>query len=141
MEEALNVRLDWENILIHTSDASAEAYNKLHALWQNEMRRDYDPLLKRWLGAQLSSSLYPFAGLGGNLTERITIIGVRLAILRLALISAYSISNSQLHQYDVVRIVQSLSRFLDHLADPKFSLEIYGEAGWTRENRMLGLLN
>lgn len=141
MEEALHVRLDWENILIHTSDESVDAYNKLHALWKNEMQENFQPLLKRWLGAQLSSSLYPFAGLGESLTERVTIIGVRFAILRLALISAYSISNSQLHQDDVVRIVQSLSRFLDHLADPKFSLEIYGEAGWTKENRMLGLLN
>lgn len=141
MEQALKVRLDWENILIHTSDESADAYNKLHSLWKNEMQENFQPLLKRWLGAQLSTSLYPFAGLGESLTERVTIIGVRFAILRLALISAYSISNSQLHQYDVVRIVQSLSRFLDHLADPKFSLEIYGEAGWTKENRMLGLLN
>lgn len=140
MENALHVKLDWKNVLINTSDESLDAYNNLHALWQNEMQEVYTPLLKRWLAAQLSSSLYPFAGLGETLPERATIIGVRLAILKLALISTYSINAGKLYQDDVVRVVQSLSRFLEHLADSAFSLQIYKETGWDRENRMRGLL-
>ncbi len=140
MENALCVKLDWQNVLIHTSDKSLGAYNNLHSLWQNEMQEIYTQLLKRWLAAQLSSSLYPFAGLGETLPDRATIIGVRMAILKLALISAYSINGAKLHQDDVVRVVQSLSRFLEHLASPAFSLQIYKETGWDRENRMLGLL-
>ncbi len=141
MENALHVKLDWKNVLINTSDKSLDAYNNLHTLWKNEMQEVYTPLLKRWLAAQLSSSLYPFAGLGETLPERATIIGVRLAILKLALISTYSINAGKLYQDDVVRVVQSLSRFLDHLANPKFSLEIYAETGWNKENRMLGVLS
>lgn len=141
IEQALCARLDWEKILIHTSDDSLAAYNNLHNLWKNEMQEVYAPLLRRWLGAQLSSAFYPFAGLGHDLPERATIIGVRMAVLRLALMSAYSISNGKLHQDDVVRVVQSLSRFLDHLADPAFLLEIYAETGWSKEGRMLGLLD
>ena len=140
MEKALHAKLDWQNILIHTSDESLDAYNNLQALWKNEMQETYTPLLKRWIGAQLSSSLYPFAGLGETLTDRVTIIGVRLAIVKLALISIYSINNGKLHQDDVVRVVQSLSRFLEHLADPAFSLQIYKETGWDRESRLLGVL-
>ncbi len=140
MEAALCVKLYWKNIAIVTSDESIIAYEKLRALWQNEMQEVYSPLLKRWLGAQLSSSFYPFAGLGETLPDKVTIIGVRFAILRLALLSAYSINMGNLHQDDVVRVVQSLSRFLEHLAEPKFSLEIYAETGWSKENRMLGLL-
>ena len=141
IEQALCVTLDWQNILIQTSDASLPVYNKLYLLWKDQMQEIYSPLLKRWLAAQLSSSLYPFAGLGDSLPDRITIIGVRMAILRLALISAYSIKNGELHQDDVVRVVQSLSRFLDHLANPVFSLQIYTETGWDKESRMRGLLN
>lgn len=141
MEQALRVKLDWENILIETSDESLAAYNNLHELWQNEMQEIYAPLLKRWLCAQLSAAFYPFAGLGDILPERSTIIGVRLAIFRLALISAYSINDGELHQDDVVRIMQSLSRFLDHLANPVFSLQIYAETGWDKENRISGLLS
>jgi lysine-N-methylase len=141
MEQALHVTLDWDNVLINTDGGSLEAYNNLHKLWQGEMQEAYCPLLKRWLGAQLSASFYPFAGLGETLTERITIIGVRMAILRLALMSAYSIAGGKLLQNDVVRIVQSLSRFLDHLANSRFSLDIFTETGWIKEGRMLGLLN
>lgn len=140
IEQALHVTLDWKNILINTSDESLVAYNNLHKLWQNEMQEVYAPLLKRWLAAQLSSAFYPFSGLGNTLSARATIIGVRLAILRLALASAYGINKGILYQDDVVRVVQSLSRFLEHLANPSFSLEIYGETGWDRESRMLGLL-
>ena len=104
------------------------------------MQITYAPLLKKWLAAQLSSAFYPFAGLGETLQDKITIIGVRFSIFRLALISAYSMYGGKLHQDDVVRIVQSLSRFLEHLADPTFSLQIYAETGWDKESRMLGLL-
>jgi lysine-N-methylase len=141
MENALRAKLDWQNVLINTSDESLAAYDNLQKLWQDEMRNDYAPLLKRWLGAQISAAFYPFAGLGANLTERITIIGVRLAIIKLALKSTYSVNSGKLHQDDVVRVVQSLSRLLDHLADPKFSLEIYNETGWIKENRLFGLLS
>ncbi len=140
MERALNVVLDWENVLIKTNDNSLASYNDLWMLWENEMKDSYAPLLKRWLAAQFSASLYPFAGLGETLIDRITVISVRFAILRLALISAYSMNDRNLHQDDVVRVVQSLSRFLDHLASPAFSLQIYRETGWDRESRMLGLL-
>lgn len=140
MENALSVKLDWQNVLINASEESVAAYDKLQKLWQNEMRDEYNPLLKRWLAAQISASFYPFAGLGGSLPERITIIGVRLAILKLALMSIYSINDGKLHQDDVIRVVQSLSRFLEHLADPSFSLRIYEETGWNKENRLLGLI-
>lgn len=140
MEIALRVKLDWQNVLINTSDESISAYNNLQKLWAGEMRDAYTPLLKRWLGAQISAAFYPFAGLGGTLTEKITIIGVRLALVKLALISTYSVNNGKSYQDDAVRVVQSLSRFMEHLADPKFSLEIYTETGWIKENRLLGLL-
>lgn len=140
MENALGVKLDWENVLINTSDGSLQKYENIYAAWQNNFAKKCDALMKKWLAAQLSSALFPFAGLGETLPERVTIIGVRLAIFRLALMSSYSISDIELHQDDVVRIVQSLSRFLEHLADPAFSLQIYAETGWNKEARMRGLL-
>lgn len=140
IEQALCVSLDWKNVLIKTSDESLEAYNKIRKLWDSGAEEKYSSLFKKWLAAQFSASLYPFAGLGQTLSERITIIGVRFAILRLAFMSLYSINGGDPHQDDVVRVTQSLSRFLDHLADPEFSLRIYAETGWGRENRMIGLL-
>lgn len=140
MQQVLHVTLDWQQALIHTSDDSAGAYETLRAQWKN-IEPEMAPLLKRWLAAQLSTACYPFAGLGHSLVERVTIIGVRLATLRLALMCSYATNQSSLPQDVVVRVVQSLSRFLEHLGDPAFSLQIYAETGWDKEARMCGLLN
>jgi lysine-N-methylase len=140
MEQALAVSLDWQQVQIHTSEQSMRAYQSLAAKWK-ETGEAFQPVLKKYLQMQLSLSLYPFAGFGNTLTERAIIIGVRLATVKLALMSAYSIYGDALPQDMVVRIVQSLSRFLDHLGDPAFSLQIYTETGWTQESRIRGLLS
>lgn len=140
MEKALGVALDWEKVLIHTSEQSAEKYLSMQAAWNASAGKNYDALLKKYLQMQLSLALFPFAGMGESLSERITIIGVRLATIKLALMSACSIYEDVLPQEIVVRIVQSLSRFMDHLGDAAFSLSIYTETGWVKETRMRGLL-
>ncbi len=140
MEKALSVTLDWQNVLIHVTEGSAGAYENIRAQWQGGAAKHYEEPLRRWLQLQLSLALFPFSGLGGNLTERITIIGVRLATVRLALMCSCGIHGAKLPQDVVVRIMQSLSRFLDHLGNPAFSLQIYAETGWNRESRMRALL-
>ena len=128
IETALHAKLDWQNVLIQTSDDSVQAYNNL----QKPQKSD-SPILKKWLAAQISAAFFPFAGLGETLPEKITIIGVRFFILRLAIMSAPD-------KKDIIRIVQSLSRFLDHLGSPAFFLQICAETGWDKEARMRGLL-
>lgn len=139
IEKSLDAKLDWKNVLIATSDNSLEASNNLQKIWHDEMQEKYQPLLKKWLSAHLSASLFPFAGLGETMAQRATIIGVRLATLKLALTASYNI-NGELADADIVKIVQSLSRFLEHLASPTFSLQIYAEAGWSKEASISGLL-
>jgi len=140
MEKALAAKLDWEQVHIHLNDASLPAYRQLQALWCSEASAYYAPVLRRWLEMQMSLALYPFAGMGDNLSERISIIGVRFATVKLAFLCAHASQGSALSEGAVVTIIQSLSRFLDHLGDPKFSLQIYSETGWTSEARMHGLL-
>jgi lysine-N-methylase len=140
MEKALAVTLDWQQVLIHTSGDSLPGWLRMKALWEQEGAVRFAPTLRRWLQMQMSLALYPFAGLGETLEERITIIGVRLATVRLALMSACSLYGTTMPQETALRILQSLSRFLDHLGDPAFSLAIYTETGWIRDARMRGLL-
>jgi lysine-N-methylase len=140
MEQALCASLDWKQVLIHTDENSLPAYQKISALWKKEGAQTYDPILKRVLAMQLSLALFPFAGLGDSLSERITIIGVRMATFKLALMCACAIHETGLPSEMVVRLVQALARFLDHLGDPAFSLQIYAETGWNQEARMRGLL-
>jgi len=95
------------------------------------------PVLRRYVQAQLSQALFPFAGFGGTLSERVTVMGVRLATMQLALATLGETPSEQ----EVVGVVYNLSRFIDHLADPTLSLSIYREVGWTREARLRALLN
>lgn len=94
------------------------------------------PILRRYLQAQLSQSLFPFSGFGATLSERITIIGVRMATVKLALATLTSRD-----ALAVVETIQPIARFMDHLADPALSLAMYRETGWTREARLRALIN
>lgn len=140
MARALSVTLDWQTLTINTAPDSATQYERAHSFWQLHCAEAFDPILKRWLAAQLSSAFFPFAGLGHTLSERITIIGVRLATVRLALMCACYEAQAIVPHDEIIRIIQSLARFMDHLADPTFSLAIYAETGWVREARLAGLL-
>ena len=72
--------------------------------------------------------------------ERAAIIGIRMATVRLALMSLCQIHNGEPPEKEVIRAIQSLSRFLDHLGSADFSLQIYGETGWLKSGRLRGLL-
>ena len=140
METALSAPLDWEAVKISADDTSVRNYQKLKEQWRNEIAVKVEPMLRRWLQMQMSLALYPFSGLGHNLSERVTIIGVRLAIIKLALLCNCSSGGKEPLEILVVRVVQTVSRFLDHLGDAEFSLKIFTETGWIHEGRMRGLL-
>ena len=139
MEQSLAVSLDWQNILIHLSEQSPAALTKVMECW-GAPPAHYTHALRRFLALQLSLHYFPFAGLGDNPAERITFIGVRFATIKLALACAHA-QQGELANEDIVRIIQSISRFLDHLGDGAFSLSIYNETGWTKEARLLALFS
>lgn len=112
-------------------DAAARAVRMLARTRDAKLQ----PILRRYLQAQLSQCLFPFSGLGSTLTERITIIAVRFATLKLALASL-----EEWNTQSIIDTVQPFSRFMDHLADPTLSLMMYEQTGWLREARLRGLL-
>ena len=140
MEDALQVKVGREDASIVLSDGSAGAYQKTRQEWKASGEQIFAPYLRRWLKMQMALSLFPFAGLGENLTERIGIIGVRLATLRLAIMCDYVMHRDTPAADIAVRNAQPLSRALDHLGSARFSLDIYAEPQWLEEARMLGLL-
>lgn len=137
MEAALHAKLDWEKVQIGLAGDSGEALAKIISNWD---QNHYAHALRRYLAMQLSLGLFPFAGLGNDAAERITIIGVRFATIKLALASAHALYG-RLSEEEMVRVIQSLSRFLDHLGSATYSLVIYHETGWTKEARLLGLFS
>jgi lysine-N-methylase len=140
MTRALGVTLQWNDLTIQTAPDSLTRFLAIDTAWRTHYAAHYAPILKRWLEAQLSASLFPFCGLGNSLSERIAILAVRFATLKLALMCACHETGGALPEAETIRITQSLARFLDHLADPALSLAIYTETGWTLEARMRALV-
>ncbi len=140
MEDALAAHVDRETLSIGTADDSYARWQALQADWNAGWRYTLDPVLRRWIATQLSMSLFPFAGFGDTLAERASIIGVRFATVRLALMATCRRYGGPPPKDEQVRVIQGLARFLDHLADPTLSVSIYAETGWLREPRMRALL-
>lgn len=140
MEKALHVELDWVGVGIRVTEDSVAAFAEMEDRWNGQYAAHYEPILRRWIAMQLSLALFPFAGFGKTAQDRVMIIGVRFATLRLALICACHIAGRAVDDAHTVRIIQSLSRALDHLADPELSLKIYEEPGWLRQARLRALM-
>lgn len=115
---------------LDNQQAMDEAWQFIEAQWE--------PYLKRVLRTELEMALFPFSGFGETLSDRIAIIGVRIATLKLAL-KSHLLIHQTLTEAEAITITQSLARFLDHLADPTLSMQIYTETGWVKTERLWGL--
>jgi lysine-N-methylase len=115
-----------------------ERYRVMQQQWVSENAR-LQPLFRRWLQVQLKAALFPFSGFGDSLPNRVAIMGIRFATLKLAL-QCHLFQHQTLSDEALLTIAQSLSRFMDHLADPAFSVRIYEETGWLRLDRLRGIL-
>jgi DNA mismatch repair protein MutS len=66
--------------------------------------------------------------------------GVRFATVKLALMSQAVLQTKPLAREQVIQAVYTVSRFMDHLAEPELSLQIYKETQWDRDARLRALL-
>ena len=140
MDTALDVSFDPARLTVIVGEDTAHKLTALQMTYYGAHHERIVHIMQRWLHGQLSLSMFPYAGLGDTMEQRITIIAVRYATVRLALLSHIMIYNA-LEEDDAVRIVQSLSRFMDHLADAQTSISLYEQAGWTDNARLAGLLS
>lgn len=139
IKQALEVKVDKETGVIHASDKTANNLKTMQEGWQF-VDEKWQPYFKRLLRTELEMALFPFSGFGETLADRITIMGVRIATLRLAL-QSHLFVHQTLTEEDAVTITQSIARFLDHLADPTLSMQIYTETGWVKTERLWGLFS
>lgn len=140
MEAALHCAVRRDTLTIVSQPCSELAVRALHTRWRGEWQAQYAALLRRYLAMQVSLAILPFGGFGHTLPQRAAVMGIRLATVRLGLMSVCQAANGAPQQGDVVRIIQSVSGLLDHLADADFSLKIYAETGWLEGARLRGLL-
>ena len=143
IEQKLDCNIDWANRSMKNGPNAAAAYPTLKARWQNRAEAAMAPALRRWLQAQLTTVNFPFGGyVGMGASNLTTILAVRFATLRLALMSHVGDDGTPPDMDTTIRIIHSLSRLMDHLADAELSLALYRDAGWLgNANRLRGLLS
>lgn len=137
--DAIGAHMDWHTREMKLDADAMERGVKLMSHWRTHGSA-LQPILKRYVQAQISQAFFPFAGLGNTVQERMSIIGVRFATVKLALMAEALKSGGVPDEKNIIRVVHSLSRFLDHLADPTLSLQMYSETGWIREPRLRALI-
>ncbi len=140
ISSALQLEIDWEAPALRHSQHTAVAITAVQEAWDDHAQLIAAPIFRRWLHAQLASSLFPFSGFGHTEEQRVVVFGVRLATLKLALASRLVGRGTPLTVEEILEDAQTLARFMDHLADPTMSLNIYQDFGWTRIARLRGLL-
>ncbi len=140
LEHSLYTRVGWQPATITTSERSWEGYQAMHRYWYAHCAAPMAEPLKRWLAMQMSMKLFPFAGVGANLSERVTVLGVHFATVRLALMSKAQELQRMLLKEEIVACIQPLARLMDHLTDAEFIFRVYGAAGWMDEGRLRGII-
>jgi lysine-N-methylase len=138
LESALGMKVDRESLQIVAHDM--DTFPRLLEQWHVNAGKAMEPVLRKWVQTQLLMASFPFAGFGGNALERAEVLAVRFATVKLALMAHMDDEGNAPDEETAIRVIQSLARFLDHLADPTFSLMAYEEAGWHKEGRLRGLI-
>jgi lysine-N-methylase len=140
MERALGMVIDRETLDVMLN-VGQEAYPKeLNKRWKQGASSAMQPVLRRWLQAQIAMFSMPFSGFGRTMMERAVVLCVRFATVKLALMSLVDEKGNAPDEAACVKAIQSLSRFMDHLADPELTINMYEDAGWLQPARLRGLV-
>jgi len=137
IERALGVKVNWQNMTIE--QVENKSYTELREQYYRQLSPITTAPLRNWLKTELVGATFPFGGLGKTPMERSTIIAVRFATLKLAIMSNMQ-QMLATPKETLIFLAQSLARFLDHLAEPELSIACYEEAGWLNEARLRGLV-
>ena len=114
-------------------NVAADAASKLAQLnlrWHRGAGEALAPMLRRWIQAQLAMTAFPFGGLSGlNAFEHLAVLVQRFVTMRLALM-CHVADDGSIEMATALRVVQVLSRFMDHLADAKLTQMIFRDMAW-----------
>ncbi|MES2984626.1 MAG: flagellin lysine-N-methylase [Pseudomonadota bacterium] len=141
MEDALDCAVIEQTRELKTGTHAGAAGAQLQRRWHMGAQAALELTLRRWIQAQLAMTAFPFGGFTTiGVAQRAAVLVQRFATLRLALMCHVTPRGTQPDTEAVLRIIQSLSRFMDHLADADLTLMLHRDMGWMDEARLRGLL-
>jgi hypothetical protein len=135
---ALNIEINWDTaeVIINQKD-SFEKYSSLYKSLNNERLEE---IFRRYLISSFIISFLPFSSSIEKVQDQVLILGFKYSLVKLAIITLVDLTNSKLNESKIFTLIHSLSRFLDHLSNPNFSLTVFKQYGWGEEGRLRSLL-
>lgn len=140
MQRALGMSLDPDTLDVMLNVGEEDKARELSERWKQGAQSTMAPFLRRWIQAQLAMASYPYGGFGNDAEQRVRLLAIRFATVRLALMAHMDARGNAPDDATAIRVVQSLSRFMDHLAEPELSHSLYTTAGWAADGRLRGLI-
>lgn len=139
MEAALEVRVHWGDATVSDVSRAPAAWERMQHSWAQHGAA-LTPLLHRWLAAEVSHMVFPFTGMSISPKTRATVLALHFATVRLALIAACHVKEAVIDESQQLRIIQSISRTVDHTVEQKPFFSAYNQPDWYHENRLRSLI-
>ena len=140
MEAQLGCRFARAERSVSFTPDAANRLAQLTARWHG-VKDALAPMLRRWIQAQLAMTAFPFGGLSGlTAFEHTAVLVQRFATMRLALMCHVAEDGTPPDVATAMRVIQVLSRFMDHLADAKLTQMIFRDMGWSSPNQLKELI-
>ena len=140
MEERLGCAFSRDARTLGFAPDAANKLAQLNLRWHKGAGVTLAPMLRRWMQAQLAMTAFPFGGLADlSAFEHLGVLVQRFTTMRLALMCHVS-EDGTLDRATAMRVVQVLSRFMDHLADAKLTRMIFRDLGWNTPAQLRQLI-
>jgi lysine-N-methylase len=140
IQSKLGIMIDSNTLEVATMNNETPYFQPMINIWQQNSASGLDKVMKRWLQAQVVMHAYPYAGFGSDIRGKTMNLIVRFAITRLGLMAYTDNEGNPPSEEDVIKVVQSVSRFMDHLGSPELSEKLYANMNWNEESYMRGLV-
>lgn len=141
MEQALGCHFTRASRELQFLDGSKGVQARLWQRWNMDARTAIEPMLRRWIQAQITLTMFPFAGFRAiDFAARGAVLVQRFATMRLALMCHVPMNGAALDEQTVLDVMQGVARFMDHLADADLTMMIHRDAGWQTLARLYGLI-
>lgn len=139
MAEAHRMILGSDHHHIHVEDDAPVRVVALLSSWKH-YAADYEPAFRHLLAEMLDEARFPFGAQEITPSESMTVIGVRFALIRLAVVTKTVHHQRLLTPEERSELVATLGAVLARHALAKFILGIAEETAWGREARLRALV-
>ncbi len=135
-ESKLKIKIDISSARIISAGGGLAQIDSLWQDWRQKHRQQFQKSLINILTAQVSQSMFPITG--DNAFYSTSAIIFKIALIQL--LAACMDQTVENPEAMLIKIVQTVSRFLDHMENTELLTAIFKDNGWTTHQRLASLI-